>query len=89
MIAVANCYSEIGRPIMTKRYLLKALSTRGIGGKEKEVITYNLGNAYFDLKKYEFAIQEYKKIKKSKSEVYRLARKNIDYINNQKRQLIG
>lgn len=56
MMAIANCYSELGRPRWSAYYLEKALRHRG----RKPELLYNLGNAYFDLRDFTKAIQCYR-----------------------------
>jgi tetratricopeptide (TPR) repeat protein len=56
MMAIANCYSELGRPRWSAYYLEKALRFRG----RNPELFYNLGNAYFDLRDFPKAIQRYR-----------------------------
>ena len=70
MMALANCYSDLGNPRVAAFYLLKGLSI----DNNNDDLRYNLGNAYFDLGEYEKAITEYGKIEDGK--VARLALKN-------------
>lgn len=70
MMAIANCYSDLGNPRMAAFYLLKALS---VDNKNND-LKYNLGNAYFDLGEYEKAIAEYSQVESGR--IARLARKN-------------
>ncbi len=77
LMAIANCYSEIGRPAISQRYLLKALRLNKKINKNKAQLRYNLGNALFDQKKYLDAIKEYKKVGKENKQLYALALKNI------------
>ena len=71
--AISNCYSELKKPKYSKYYLKKAIA---IGGSTND-LAYNLGNAYFDLKQYKEAINQYSKVKKSGSIVYQMAKKNL------------
>ncbi len=72
--AIANCYSELGKPWLAKHYLLKAVSLDG----ERDEIRYNLGNAFFDMRKYREAIEQYQTIKQSNNQLFRTAHLNIE-----------
>ncbi len=79
MMLIGNCYDELGNPKTAKYYYIKAISTIGRKRhKRLDGLTYNLGNAYFDMGKYELAITQYKKVRKSNKEVYQLAQKTIN-----------
>jgi len=77
--AIGNCYIELGNPKTAKYYFMKAIKTGGRKYKDLNILIYNLGNAYFDLKKYDLAILEYKKVKKTDMETFDLAKKNIKH----------
>lgn len=77
--ALGNCYSELGNPKAAKYYFLKARHVGGEKYKGWNILTYNLGNAYFDLGKYDLAISEYKRVRKSDITSYELAQKNIKH----------
>jgi tetratricopeptide (TPR) repeat protein len=77
--AIGNCYSDLGNPRMAKFYFSKAINTGGKNYKDLDILIYNLGNAYFDLKKYDLAIAEYKKVRKKDKTTYSLAQKNIKH----------
>jgi tetratricopeptide (TPR) repeat protein len=81
--AIGNCYSELRNPKTAKYYFIKAISIAGKGYKDIDILIYNLGNAYFDLKKYDLAIAEYKKVRKSDRVSYNLAQKNIKHAQDQ------
>ncbi len=70
---LANCYSELENYDESERTLRQALKLKP--GDDK--IKYNLGNTFFDQKKYEFAIEFYKTISEENSSIYNLAQKNI------------
>jgi len=73
--AIGNCYSEIGRPVFTERYIRKALLY--VDRNKRQDLNYNLGNALFDQGKYLESIKEYNKVKRSKNGGLRkLANKN-------------
>lgn len=55
MMAIANCYSEMRAPRWSAYYLKKAIHIQPHNAK----LLYNLGNAYFDLGKYDAAIKVY------------------------------
>lgn len=74
LLAIGNCYSEMGRPVLAERYYKKALLLAD--SKLKPIITYNLGNALYDQEKYSEAVLQYKKIGKSAGKVYRIAQRN-------------
>lgn len=71
--AIADCYSEMGKPSFAERYFRKALSNQ----PGDQSLIYNLGNALFDQGRYQEAIEKYLDIKKADSELYGLAKKNI------------
>ncbi len=77
--AIGNCYSELGNPKTAKYYFMKAIKMGGNKYKDINILIYNLGNAYFDMKKYDFAIFEYKKVNKNDKETFDLAQKNIKH----------
>jgi tetratricopeptide (TPR) repeat protein len=72
LMALANCYFEIGMPGLSEKYLRIALKY-----KESADLIYNLGNALFDQKKYAQAIKIYSKISEDSGEIFDLAQKNI------------
>ena len=71
MMAIANCYSAMSKPRMALYYLSKAV----VLNEKHDGIRYNLGNAYFDLNRYDEAIREYALVGKG-SDVAKLARAN-------------
>lgn len=74
--AIADAYSELAKPKLAERYYRKATQY----AKENEDLmnlTYNLGNALFDQKRYDEAISCYEKIDGSVPDLYALAQKNI------------
>lgn len=82
--AIANCYSALQSPSLAERYLRKALRLASTTDRPK--ITYDLGNALFDQKKYPAALKEYKTVKNGDREVSLLAKKNAE---NAKRRIKG
>ena len=82
MCAIANCYSDLNKPKLAQRFLLKAIRVAG----RKDELVYNLGNALFDQKKYEAAALEYKKVSKKNKMVYKLAIKNLKKCEATKKQ---
>lgn len=72
--AIANCYSELGKPWLAKYYLIKAIAING----KKDELRYNLGNALFDMEEYEDAVREYKKVGKNNKKLCMLAASNIE-----------
>ncbi len=77
--AIGTCYSELGNPKIAKYYFIKAKTIGGKKYKDIDILNYNLGNAYFDMGKYDLAISEYIKVRKSDKETYQLAQKNIEH----------
>ncbi len=73
ILAVGNCYSELGRPRLTERYLRRALTF----DKKNYSIYYNLGNALYDQGKYGEAIRCYKVSMKGNRQTRSLAKKNL------------
>jgi len=57
MMALANCYSESGRPRWSVFYLGKALAVK----PEDPELLYNMGNAYFDLQQYSSSVDCYER----------------------------
>jgi len=84
--AIGNCYSGLENPKTAKYYFIKAINIGGKKYKDINILTYNLGNAYFDMKKYDLAISEYKKVKKSDKETFDLAQKNIKHVMDKKKR---
>lgn len=76
---IGNCYLELGSPQMAINYFSEAIKVGGKKYKDLNILIYNLGNAYFDMQKYDLAISEYKKVKKSDAETFQLAQKNIEH----------
>ena len=76
--AIGTCYSELGNPKIAKYYFIKAKTIGGKEHKDIDILTYNLGNAHFDMEKYDLAISEYKKVRKSDKKTYQLAQKGIE-----------
>ena len=84
--AIGNCYSELENPKMAKYYFIKAKAIGGNKYKDLDILIYNLGNAYFDMGKYDLAIAEYKNVRKSDKKTFQFAQKNIErakkHLNN-------
>ena len=80
MISIAICYSELKKPKVSKYYLLHAINVAGEKHKKINHLRYNLGNAYFDMKMYDCALEEYRKVSTGAGLSYRLARKNIKLV---------
>lgn len=74
--AIANSYSELKKPKLAERFYRKALKHVQ---KHDDLmgITYNLGNALFDQKRYDDAIACYEQIDKTVPVFYELAQSNI------------
>ena len=73
--AIGNCYSELGKHRLAERFFRRALVCASL--REKPALRFNLGNALYDQKKYESAIQEYQKIKHTHKHVWRRAQINM------------
>jgi Ca-activated chloride channel family protein len=72
--AIADCYSELGRPEDAEKYY--RLTLDNCPSKKKSDVLYNIGNALFDQTKYKDALEVYDSISK-RSKVHAKARKNI------------
>lgn len=72
--AVADCYSELGKPGLAEKYFRLALDS--CPAKKKPDLLYNIGNALFDQMKYKEALGYYDSIPKQ-NQIYKKARKNI------------
>ncbi len=72
--AIGNCYSEMGKPEQAEGYFREAL--KNITEEKKDDLTYNIGNALFDQKKYKEAIRLYETIPKE-HHTYKMAKRNI------------
>lgn len=72
--AIGNAYSEIGRPRLAERYFRKALYLDKTNSDE---LSFNLGNALFDQKKYAEAISIYLKVKRKNKAIWKKSLKNI------------
>ena len=81
--AIADTYSELAKPKLSERYYRKAIQ---YAKKNEDLmnLTYNLGNALFDQKRYEEAISCYEKIDNSMPDIYKLAQKNIELFTQDK-----
>lgn len=71
MMAIANCYSDLGNPRMAQFYLARAIKI----DSDNDGLRYNLGNSLLDLGKYSEAISEYALVKTG-SGLSRLAKRN-------------
>ncbi|WP_454254223.1 tetratricopeptide repeat protein [Pseudomonas sp. Marseille-Q8238] len=71
--ALANCYFCIGDIEKAAFYLKEGLQM----APKNASLTYNYGNALFDLERYKEAIRIYKKISKDEEYIYQLAQRNI------------
>lgn len=58
LMLIANCYSDLCKPHWSARYLAKALA---LDRKNTDLI-YNLGNAYYDMRRYAEAAKHYRKV---------------------------
>jgi len=72
LVALANCYSEIGSPSLTEKYLRLALKY-----KNDVSLVFNLGNALFDQGKYREAIELYKIIPVDSGDIFKFSQANI------------
>jgi len=72
MHAIANCYSELGKPDKSEEYLRNAMKF-----EESPGIIFNLGNALFDQEKYSEAIIFYRRISEKDSSLFKSAQNNI------------
>ena len=75
MLAISNCYSEIGMPDKAEEVLQKAMVYDSDNGN----IIYNLANSLFDQGKYKKSIYFYRKITKENPELYKVASINIKH----------
>ena len=73
MMAIANCYTELGQPRYAIRYLEKALKFRPGDAS----LLFNLGNAFFDAGHFQQAVSTYKRAR-SKAGKNRLLLRVID-----------
>jgi tetratricopeptide (TPR) repeat protein len=73
---IADSYSELKKPKLAERYYRKAIMYAQ-NHKDIMAITYNLGNALFDQKRFDEAIACYEKIDESIPDTYKLAQSNI------------
>lgn len=73
--AVADCYSELGRPKLAERYYTQALRV----SREKDLsLRFNLGNALYDQGKFSDAIAQYRHVVRGKDKALRRkAQKNL------------
>lgn len=58
MMALANCYSEMGMPEYVEELLSRAIDA----APENSAIAFNLANSYFDQGKYRSALELFEKI---------------------------
>lgn len=78
--AIAECYSELGKPEQAEEYYKMAL--KYCPEKDKNDLTYNLGNALFDQKKYKEAIRLYDSIPKE-HKTFKKAKRNTQLAKRQ------
>lgn len=78
--AIANCYSNLGKPGWARFYLSKAMQI----DKKQDALKYNLANALFDMGKYDEALKHYKGVGKKDKQLFKLARSNIKKIEKLK-----
>jgi len=76
LIACANCFSEMKKPECAEILLRKTLK-KNPERKDRVTIIYNLGNALFDQRLYEAAIESYSLVSRRRDATGSLARKNI------------
>jgi len=72
--AIADCYSAMGKPEQAEAYYKQALEN--CPEEKRANLTYNIGNALFDQRKYKEAVQLYQTIPKE-HQTYKKAKKNI------------
>jgi tetratricopeptide (TPR) repeat protein len=84
MMALGNCYSDLGQPRYARAILEKALAV----SPHSAHVKYNLANALFDLGIFEDAIPLYRRASASRNrEVSELARKNLKLTKLRVKQL--
>lgn len=72
--AIADCYSEMGKPEEAEDYYKKAL--KYCPEDKRADLTYNIGNALFDQRRFKEAILIYETIPKE-HQAYKLAKRSI------------
>ena len=72
--AIADCYSEMGKPEEAENYYKEAL--KHCPEDKRADLIYNIGNAMFDQSKFKEAIRLYETIPKE-HQTYKMAKKNI------------
>ena len=72
LMALANCYAELGAPILSEKFLRIAMKY-----SDAADLLYNLGNALFDQGRYKEAMTSYRAIAPEAGEVFDLAQKNL------------
>ncbi|WPD24576.1 MAG: tetratricopeptide repeat protein [Candidatus Electrothrix scaldis] len=72
LMALANCYAEIGKPQKAERYLRESIRIKPL-----KAYVYNLANALFDQGKFRDAIEMYEAILYQNKQLDDLARKNL------------
>ncbi len=75
LIAIGNCYDALHRPKLAERIWRQVLKLEP-RGRTKATAVCNLGNALFDQKRYEEAVQGYSSLLKRRDDIGRIARKN-------------
>jgi tetratricopeptide (TPR) repeat protein len=76
MLAIGNCYERLGKPKLSEKWFNIAMKF-ATDDESKDAAKYNLGNSFFDQKKYDAAIECYKSVATRKDEIGVLARKNL------------
>lgn len=86
MMAIGNCYSELGMPRWSVHYFQKALR---LDPGNADLI-YNLGNAFFDMGDYKSAIRVYKRAcKRADGALLRACATNIELAQKELSSLVG
>lgn len=74
--ALGTSYSELGRYYSAYRAYVRGIRSE-YNRKALPRLYYNLGNALFDMKKFDEAIVMYSKVQKRRDEIGGMARKNL------------
>lgn len=76
LLAIGNCYDELGKPKLAERFLHKALSLKPTG-RTKAAVLVNLGNSLLDQQRWADALEYFAAPSRRKDEIGTVAKKNL------------
>ncbi len=86
LIAIANCYERLARPVSAVRVLRRAL-LQATDQRDRASVEYNLGNAYFDLGRWSEAAWYFSLVADRRDKIGVFARRNARVVSERLRSL--